>query len=248
MSGIEPREPERKHPSAAASGALGGEVSVGGLGTTLTPQEAGRVYDRIGRFQDWQSFYEGPATRDLEAHAGFGSAHSVFELGCGTGAYAARMLTGLLPSDATYHGVDVSTKMVVMTSNRLVRIGDRARIDLVSGEPPLPGEDGRFDRFLAIYVLDLLPHDLASALLEEAHRLLGTEGRLCLVSLAQGETRTSRAVCSLWNAAFRLSPSMVGGCRPIDLPGLLNATWRIDHLRTVTTWAVTSQVVVAHPV
>lgn len=216
--------------------------------TTLTPREAGRVYDRIGRFQDWQNFYEGPATRDLEAHAEFESAQSVFELGCGTGAYAARMLDRLLPGEATYHGVDVSDKMVAMASRRLERFGDRARVDHVSGEPPLPGSDGTFDRFLAIYVIDLLSDDLASDLLKEAHRLLGTGGRVCLVSLAQGETRAARAVCSAWNAAFRLSPSLVGGCRPVDLPGLLDATWRVDYVGTVTAWAVTSQIVVAHPV
>jgi ubiquinone/menaquinone biosynthesis C-methylase UbiE len=218
------------------------------LGTTLTPQEAGKVYDRIGRFQDWQSFYEGPATRDLEAHAGFDSAQSVFELGCGTGAYAARMLDHLLPSEATYHGVDVSEKMVAIASGRLQRFEDRARADLVSGEPPLPGSDGSFDRFLAIYVIDLLSHDLASCLLQEAHRLLGIGGRICLVSLAQGATRTARAVCSAWNATFGLSPSLVGGCRPVDLPALLDATWRVDHVSTLTSWAVTSQIVVAHPV
>jgi hypothetical protein len=101
---------------------------------------------------------------------------------------------------------------------------------------------------LAIYVIDLLSHDLASCLLQEAHRLLGIGGRICLVSLAQGATRTARAVCSAWNATFGLSPSLVGGCRPVDLPALLDATWRVDHVSTLTSWAVTSQIVVAHPV
>lgn len=218
------------------------------MGTTLTPRQAGRVYDRIGRFQDWQNFYEGPATRDLEAHAGFDSAESVFELGCGTGAYAVRMLDRLLPGDATYRGVDVSDGMVALASSRLRRFGSRARVDLVSGEPPLPGSDGTIDRFLAVYVIDLLSNDLASALLDEAHRLLRTGGRLCLVSLTEGDTAAARAVCSVWNAVFRRSPSLVGGCRPIDLLDLLDGTWRIDHLGTVTAWAVTSQVVVAQPV
>lgn len=214
---------------------------------TLTPEEAGRVYDRIGRFQDWQRFYEGPATRDLEKHAGFDSAKTVFELGCGTGAYAERLLDGLLPAEAVYRGVDVSSKMIELSSRRLQRFGERARVDLVSGLPPLSGPDLSSDRFLAVYVFDLLSADLSAELLQEAHRLLSKEGRLCLVGLAEGDSIPSRVVCSLWNAAWRRSPSLVGGCRPIDLPGLLDDNWQIDHVGTVTAWAITSQVVVAHP-
>ena len=217
-------------------------------GRTLTPQEAGRVYDRIGRFQDWQRFYEGPATRDLETHAGFESTHSVFELGAGTGAYAERLLDGSLPPDAVYRGVDVSSRMIDLASERLARFGDRARVDLVSGLPPLPGDDHSFDRFVANYVFDLLSDDLTASILEEARRLLTADGRLCVVALAPGGTAPARAVCSAWEALWRRSPSLLGGCRPIDVVGLLDEHWHVDHMRTVTAWAVTSQVVIARPV
>jgi ubiquinone/menaquinone biosynthesis C-methylase UbiE len=216
-------------------------------GRTLTPEEAGRVYDRIGRFQDWQRFYEGPATRDLERHAGFDSPGTVFELGCGTGAYAERLLDGLLPVDTVYRGVDVSSRMIELASRRLERFGERARVDLVSGHPPLPGQDDSVDRFLAVYVFDLLSADLSATLLREAHRLLTKGGRLCLVGLTEGDSIPSRAVCSVWNAVWRRSPSLVGGCRPIDLSRLLDDLWKIEHVGTVTAWAVSSQVVVARP-
>lgn len=216
-------------------------------GRTLTPEEAGRVYDRIGRFQDWQGFYEAPAARELEAQAAFESSGAVFELGCGTGAYAQRLLDGPLPSEAVYRGVDVSSKMVGLASGRLRRFGERAGVELVSGRPPLPGPDHSFDRFLAIYVFDLLSVELAAGLLDEAHRLLTGDGLLCLVGLAQGETKTARAVSSLWEALWRRSPSLVGGCRPIDVSGLLDDRWQLAHVQTVTAWAITSQVVVAQP-
>ncbi|MGA7269785.1 MAG: class I SAM-dependent methyltransferase [Acidimicrobiia bacterium] len=214
---------------------------------TLAPEEAARVYDRIGRLQDWQRFYEGPPTRDLEAHADFGSATAVVELGCGTGAYAQRLLGGVLPDDAVYRGVDVSSHMIELASKRVERFGNRAGVDRISGMPPLPGRDHSFDRFLAVYVFDLLSGDLSMAFLEEARRLLTDDGRLCLVGLTQGQSISSRIVCSLWNATWRRSPSLVGGCRPIDLTALLGGRWRMDHVGTVTAWAITSQVVVARP-
>jgi ubiquinone/menaquinone biosynthesis C-methylase UbiE len=210
----------------------------------LAPEQLGRVYDRIGRIQDWQRFYEGPAVADLVAHADFEHARSVFELGCGTGAMALTLLDEVLPGDATYSGVDVSTRMVQLASERLAQFDDRATVHLVDGRPPLPGQSDRCDRFVAFYVFDLLAEPLARELLAEAERLLTADGKLCLVSLTHGTTGPSRAVCSVWNRAWRLAPAMLGGCRPIDLLPLLDR-WEIEHTLTITAWAVPSQIVVA---
>ena len=47
----------------------------------LTPSEARAYYNRFGKKQDTQSFYENPATDDLVAHAGFGDTEKIFEFG-----------------------------------------------------------------------------------------------------------------------------------------------------------------------
>lgn len=213
-------------------------------GSTLSPEQLGRTYDRIGRIQDWQGFYEAPAIDDMLDHADLGHARSVFELGCGTGASGSAWLDELLPPDATYVGVDVSSKMVQLSTERLARFGDRATVRQVNGRAPLPGESGRFDRFVALYVFDLLSESLARELLDEAGRLLTADGRLCLVSLSHGTTTPSRIVSSLWNRAWRVAPKLLGGCRPIDLRQLLEG-WEVEHLADLTAWAVPSQVVVA---
>ena len=75
------------------------------------------VYDRIGRFHDWQ-FYEDRAMAQLLADRAPQTAHAVFEFGCGTGRLAARMLE-LLPPTARYLGVDVSPAMVALATHRL---------------------------------------------------------------------------------------------------------------------------------
>jgi SAM-dependent methyltransferase len=216
------------------------------VGRPLTPEEAGQVYDRIGRFQDWQRFYEGPAVKSLIAHADFEHAHSVFELGCGTGAMAAALLQRHVPADAAYVGVDVSATMVEIASGRLARFGNRATVRTVDGRPPFAEESHRFDRFLALYVFDLLDDALVSALMDEARRLLAPNGRLCLVSLTHGTSTTSRAVCGLWNLVWERAPKSVGGCRPVDLLPMRDR-WRIEYSTTSVAWAVPSQVVVASP-
>ena len=81
--------------------------------------------------------------------------------------------------------------------------------------------DAAFDRFVSNYVLDLLsPADIA-AVLVDAHRVLRPDGLLCLVSLTHGTTRLSRAVTATLDPHPPLRPSLVGGCRPIELRNYL---------------------------
>jgi len=215
-------------------------------GRFLTPEQTSRVYDRIGRFQDWQAIYEGPAIRELVALGSFASAQSIFEFGCGTGAFAANLLKIHAPSSCRYVGIDVSPKMVKLSTSRLQPWAGRAEIKLADGSPCLSEPNAGFDRFVSNYVFDLLPPDYAAKLLTEAHRLLSDSGKLCLVSLASGRSGMPRVVSALWAALWHLKPELVGGCRPIDLHSLLASDeWALSHSRTVVSFGLTSQVTVA---
>ena len=214
----------------------------------LTPDAARRVYDRIGRVQDTQGFYEDAATSRLGELAGLDSARAVFELGCGTGRYAVSLLGDQLAADARYLGVDVSPTMVRLAGERLRRWAPRAQVRLL--EPPaleLPGEPGGFDRFVATYVFDLLEAGYAAQLLAEAHRLLAADGALCLVGLTHGETPGARA-STAWSWIARRRPALLGGCRPIRRRDLVaGERWRVEHRETLTRWRITSEILVASP-
>jgi SAM-dependent methyltransferase len=213
----------------------------------LAPEHARRVYDRIGRAQDTQAFYEDAATSRLAELGAFAKARSVFELGCGTGRYAAGLLREWLAPDARYLGVDVSPRMVALARDRLRGWAPRAEVALLG--PPgreLPGADGGFDRFVATYVFDLLADEHAQALLAEAHRLLEPGGVLCVAGLTEGVTRAGRVVSGAWAALARRRPALLGGCRPIELERLLApACWRVERREVITRWGVPSEVVLA---
>jgi ubiquinone/menaquinone biosynthesis C-methylase UbiE len=212
----------------------------------LAPEEARRFYDRLGSRQDWQGFYENPALNALIAHAGFDSAHSVFEFGCGTGAFAARLLQRHLPADARYVGLDISSTMVSLARERLKPWSERARVYQSDGSPRIEESDRSFDRFVSTYVFDLLAPDFMAQLLSEARRLLAPGGRLCLVSLTHGMSRFSRAVCWGWEHVWRLSPGIVGGCHPIELLDYLPSNdWNPVYRATLTSWGISSEVLVA---
>jgi ubiquinone/menaquinone biosynthesis C-methylase UbiE len=213
---------------------------------TLTHGEARAFYDRFGAKQDAQAFYEGRALRDLIAHADFGAAHAVFELGCGTGRFAELLLARHLPAKARYLGVDVSSTMVDLAHRRLQRFGERAEVRRTDGVPVIAADDASFDRFVSTYVLDLLSHDDIAAVFREAHRVLAPRGLLCVTGLTWGATPASRLLIGIWTALHRLRPSLVGGCRPLELHAFLDRRdWEIRHENRVTAFGVPSEIVVA---
>ena len=114
----------------------------------LTLKQARSVYDRIGRVQDWQAFYEDATTDRLVANAALAADQTIFEFGCGTGRLAARLL-GALPESINYLGVDLSPVMIKLATNRLTAWAQRAEVVLVDGSLPLPANDGFADRVLS---------------------------------------------------------------------------------------------------
>lgn len=212
----------------------------------LSHQEARRVYDRIGSFQDSQAFYEDRATGLLVRHGDFRSARAVFEFGCGTGRFAARLLEDLLPSTATYRGMDVSPRMVCLAKDRLGPYAGRAEVILTHGEVPSSELPASCDRFVSNYVFDLLSEEDVRAVLAEAHRMLRPSGLLCLCGLSTGIGLLSRVVARGWSWIQAHRPSLVGGCRPLDLrPFLSGSDWEVRFHDKVVAFAITSEVLIA---
>ena len=212
----------------------------------LTAEQVCRVYDRIGRAQDWQRVYEDAATADLVAHAGFDTADAVVELGCGTGRFAAELLARHLRAEATYAAVELSPRMVALASDRLWRWRDRATVSLVDGHATIPARDCAADRFVADYVFDLLGPEETRSKLAEARRVLAPGGLLCAAGLTSGEHGVARNVSRAWRGIWARWPALVGGCRPVRLVDALDpAAWEINHHRVVVAWGIPSEVVIA---
>jgi ubiquinone/menaquinone biosynthesis C-methylase UbiE len=214
--------------------------------TVLSHDEARRTYDRIGSLQDSQGFYEDRAVERLLAHCELDAARSVFELGCGTGRLADRLLAERLPPEARYRGIDLSPHMVSLARARLAPHGDRAEVVESDGEPPRAEPTAAFDRFLAAYVFDLLSEEDIRGMLAEAHRMLVPGGLLGVTGLSTGVGPVSRTVERAWRWLQERHPAWVGGCRPIDVRPLLpEDAWTLVHHEKVVAFGVTSEVLVA---
>ena len=213
---------------------------------TLTRSQAKTFYDRFGKKQDTQAFYEDAALEDLIKHAGFDNTKAIFEFGCGTGRFAIRLLTSCLSPSATYTGIDLSETMVNIAQQRLSPYSDRARVIQSDGSIHYPIADHSVDRVVSTYVLDLLSETDIQQAIAEAHRVLTPDGKLCLVSLSTGINFSSRMVCAIWNAVFNQRASLVGGCRPVQLASYLDEnSWSIDYHKVITQFAVPSEILIA---
>jgi SAM-dependent methyltransferase len=214
----------------------------------LTRKQARDFYDRFGRRQDRQSWYENAALDRLRELADFGSANAVVEFGCGTGRLAATLLEKHLPQNGNYIGFDLSETMVQLTRKRLVPFGARASVIRTDGRPRVPLPPTSCDRFVSTYVLDLLSNQDISRTLAQAWKVLRPDGLLCLTGLTYGTTLLSRWVVAAWLAIHSLRPSLVGGCRPISLTDFLGpASWKVLYTTTVVSWGVPSEVLIARP-
>ncbi|MDE2430715.1 MAG: class I SAM-dependent methyltransferase, partial [Burkholderiales bacterium] len=200
-------------------------------------------YDRFGKKQDSQGFYEDPALDDLVAHASFHESRRVFEFGCGTGKFAARLFDQHLSPSASYFGCDVSPIMVGLAKQRLAIYDERAQVALSDGAVRFPVSEKSVDRVVSSYVLDLLSEADIHCFFAESRRVLIPGGKVCIASLTRGRSGMSRIVSSLWMAAFHLNPALVGGCRPIQVDAFVHPQeWQVVHQRIVAPFGVPSEI------
>lgn len=102
----------------------------------------------------------------------------------------------------------------------------------------MPSGDGSFDRFVATYVLDLLPDAAIANVLREAHRLLMGDGKLCVITSTEGTGPISRLVSAAWMRLYRIDPSLMGGCRSLQRRSWLDERgWSVEHAEVVVSWA-----------
>lgn len=215
---------------------------------TLTRKQARDVYDRLGRRQESQAIYERKALDLLVEHGDFGEANAIVEFGCGTGNFAHRLMVKEMHADATYAAFDLSETMADLARKRLLPFGSRVMVTRTDGRPRIPLPASSCDRFVSNYVLDLLSAQDVSRMLDQAWRVLRADGLLCLTSLTYGTTLSSKLTIATWLAVHSLRPSLVGGCRPIELTDFLGpASWKVLYSNTVVSFGVPSQVLIARP-
>lgn len=206
---------------------------------TLSTKNAQKYYDTLGVHYDWFSMFEAQAKQcGLQALA-LTPGQRVLNLGVGTGREHEQLQKSIQPGGLAC-GLDISPVMLSITRQRtaspLVR-GDVRGLPFVARE---------FDRIFAAYVLDLIPLQAIPGILDECRRVLRPGGRLVVVALTEGVDSASRTIVGLWKLAYAISPITCGGCRPLQIAGLVaEAGFAGVERQVVTQLGVPSEVVSA---
>lgn len=220
------------------------------MNSSLTRQQVRRHYEHHVAKQDRQGWYEDAALECLMVAGRFGEACTVVEAGCGTGRFAEWLFTGPLRGDALYCGVDISAGMLQRAGERLNGYGKRARLIHGDAAGGLPIRDGVCDRYIAAYLVDLLGHEEAEAMIAEAHRILEPGGLICMASLTSNAPGIiSGLIANIWSVVHARMPLRVGGCRPVSLETLLVPhQWTVEYTQVVAPRSVASEIITARKI
>jgi ubiquinone/menaquinone biosynthesis C-methylase UbiE len=140
---------------------------------------------------------------------------TVLEVGCGPGRTLATVAQRVGP-DGRAVGVDAAPAMVRAARERLAERGPEASIAVALGDARrLPLATGAADVVCAMDVLDLFERADLAAVLEECRRVLGSDGRLCVVTMDRAAVPDSWFLRAYELAYERVPGFARVGCRPI---------------------------------
>jgi ubiquinone/menaquinone biosynthesis C-methylase UbiE len=211
----------------------------------ITPDEAKRFYDRFGAKQDLQSWYEDPPTAKLIEQISLMAPNSIFELGCGTGRVAEKLLGN---HDCRYLGVDVSETMITLAKDRLRRFAN-SNLSRVDGTSALPADSHSFDLVFSTYVFDLMKRADIHNHLAEVWRILKPGGVFANIALTYGTGKISKLLSAAWEKIQGINPKAVGGCRPLKMVEILRDQqphlFAIDTVDVICRFGICSELVTA---
>jgi ubiquinone/menaquinone biosynthesis C-methylase UbiE len=179
----------------------------------LSQRDVIDVYRRIAPVYDlWAHLTEARARRRCLELAGIRNGERVLEVAVGTGLLFAEIVRS--NPDGRNEGIDATDAMLERARRRVVRLGGNHHEHLAVGDARrLDFPDASFDVLVNTYMFDLLPEEDFAGVLAEFARVLCPGGRMVLVNMA----RCDRWHGKLWEAIYRIRPSLLGGCRGVSV-------------------------------
>lgn len=192
----------------------------------VSQRDATALYDKIsGVYNLFGHLAESKARdRSLEL-ADIKPGQHVLEVAVGTGLAFVHVVRA--NPDGRNVGIDMSQGMLSKAERRLRKAGLSNHELSIGNALAIQEKDNAFDVLLNSYMLDLMDEHEWITVLTEFHRVLKPEGRLVLVNMTFGEKLGS----GIYQRLYRLSPTLMGGCRGVQMSDLLQRNGFSVHLR-----------------
>ncbi len=178
----------------------------------LSKDEVREAYRKSASMYDiWSSLTESKARQRCLEVADIKNGESVLEVAVGTGILFEKILE--LNPTGRNEGIDLTEEMLTRARARAQKSGASGYVLKVGDAYHLQYSDNSFDVLLNNYMFDLIPEKDFLAILSEFRRVLRNGGRIVLVNMTKG----SRWFNAVWEWLYKIRPSLLGGCRGIEL-------------------------------
>lgn len=210
---------------------------------TRTKKEARVAYNRMSRWYDLFSAaekrYKTAGLRLLAAQPG----ESVLEIGFGTGE-CLRSLAQSVGESGMVCGIDLSEGMAAVGRKKLQKTVLWRRTHISCGDAAsLPYAAGSFDAIFISFTLELFDTPEIPRVLGECRRVLRSDGRLVVVSMAK-QPQDSMMV-RLYEWVHRAIPAWVD-CRPIFVqPAIEQARFQVASASRMMMFGLPVEIVLA---
>lgn len=214
------------------------------------PREQTRQnYDRMSRWYDFFASSEQKFTQLGLQLLGVKSGEHALEIGFGTG-HSLAALAQQVESTGLAAGVELSPGMIGVARKRIYSFGGKQAesperiVLMIRGDGILlPFASESFEAVFLSFTLELFSDDEIPVVLEECHRVLKSEGRLGVVSLAKRDV----LACHMYEWGHERWPVLLD-CRPIELRKNLKAEgFRIQAAKVQTMWGLPVEIVLGRP-
>lgn len=216
----------------------------------ISREQTRQNYDRLSRWYDLFAGSEMNFTESGLQLLNVTAGEYVLEIGFGTGRALIR-LASEAGECGLAAGVELSPGMIAVARKRMSPFGHKQAGNQGGGAHMIRGDGAwlpfvprSFNAIFLSFTLELFSEAEIPAVLGECHRVLKTEGRLGVVSLAKRDT----LACRLYEWGHERWPALLD-CRPIELSKNLEAGgFRVQAAKVKMMWGLPVGIVLAKPV
>ncbi|HEX7556685.1 MAG TPA: methyltransferase domain-containing protein [Leptolinea sp.] len=184
----------------------------------LSQEKVRNLYNSISSVYDfWGAATEGRARKAGIRLAQIRDGESILDVATGTGSMLFEGVS--LNPNGFSAGIDISDGMLQKAKSKLANSSASYEIKMGSAFD-IPYQNEQFDLILNGYMFDLISHEEMPKILSEFRRVLKPGGRIVLMNMTIGERPGSQ----IYQWLYSVSPSIMGGCRGVQLVPLLEKT------------------------
>ncbi len=211
------------------------------LDARVPQQDVGKLYDRTAWFYDlWATLTETKAQDRAIEVANIQDETTILDVAVGTG----RLFNRIVERNPNGRniGIDISKGMLAKAKSRLSKQPNSNYSLDIGSAFDITMENHSIDILFNNYMFDLISFDHMDLIIDEFSRVLKPCGKLVLVNM----TKAEQFGAGLYERIYRISPTLMGGCRGVKLSNLLTEHgYKVENREYVQQMIFPSEVILA---